>query len=138
MRYGSWDVLLFPHGSKTPMQEFRTQCFVTRDNGAIQPSQPWQTFTELNTEVPFVHDSAFSGVRYISEGRPLTQLPVLTTFVGSLLHNAPFRVSIHSWEQPRASRMLDSLARSGDSVTFEARVYVDGVLMACVPKPIIC
>lgn len=33
MRYGSWDVLLFPHGSKTPMQEFRTQCFVTRDNG---------------------------------------------------------------------------------------------------------
>lgn len=33
MRYGNWDVLLFPHGSKTPMQEFRTQCFVTRDNG---------------------------------------------------------------------------------------------------------
>ena len=83
-----------------------------------------------DTDVPFIHDPAFSGVRYISEGRPLTQLPVLTTFVGSLVQNTSFRVSIHSWEQPKPSKMLDSLARLGDSVTFEARVYVDGVLVA--------
>jgi hypothetical protein len=40
MRYTNWDVLLFPHGSKTPMQEFRTQCFVTRDNGRTQALPP--------------------------------------------------------------------------------------------------
>lgn len=83
-----------------------------------------------DTDVPFIHDPSFSGVRYVSDGKPLTQLPVLTTFVGSLHHNAPFRVSIHSWEQPKASRMLDSLARPGDSVTFEACVHIDGVVVA--------
>ncbi len=93
-------------------------------------SHDWPNLLTCGADVPFIHDPAFSGVRYISEGRPLTQLPVLTTFVGSLVHNAPFRVSIHSWEQPKASRMLDSLARPGDSVTFEARVYVDGVMVA--------
>lgn len=31
--------------------------------------------------------------------------------------------------------MLDSLAKPGDSVTFEARVYIDGVLVACVLSP---
>ncbi|KAF7504005.1 hypothetical protein GJ744_002933 [Endocarpon pusillum] len=82
------------------------------------------------SDVPLIHDPTCSGVRYISEGRPLTQLPVLTTFVGSLVHNAPFRVSIHSWEQPKASRMLDSLTRPGSSVTFEARVYIDGLMVA--------
>lgn len=33
MRYENWDVLLFPGASKVPIQEFKTQCFVTRDRG---------------------------------------------------------------------------------------------------------
>jgi hypothetical protein len=33
MRYENWDVLLFPAGSKVPLQEFKTQCFATRDLG---------------------------------------------------------------------------------------------------------
>lgn len=33
MRYENWDVLLFPANSKVPIQEFKTQCFVTRDRG---------------------------------------------------------------------------------------------------------
>jgi hypothetical protein len=37
MRYENWDVLLFPEGSKVPIQEFRTQCFVTRDQGELRP-----------------------------------------------------------------------------------------------------
>jgi hypothetical protein len=28
MRYQSWDVLLFPQDSRTPIQEFDTKCFV--------------------------------------------------------------------------------------------------------------
>lgn len=33
MRYQHWDVLLFPEGSKAPLQEFRTACFVITDPG---------------------------------------------------------------------------------------------------------
>lgn len=33
MRYQDWDVLLFPEGSKAPLQEFRTGCFVIPDPG---------------------------------------------------------------------------------------------------------
>ena len=33
MRYQSWDVLIFPERSKVPLQEFKTQCLVTRDHG---------------------------------------------------------------------------------------------------------
>lgn len=34
MRYENWDVLLFPENSKVPIQEFKTQCFVTKDEGS--------------------------------------------------------------------------------------------------------
>ncbi|GAT19034.1 similar to An12g00400 [Aspergillus luchuensis] len=33
MRYEDWDVILFPESSKVPIQEFKTQCFVTKDKG---------------------------------------------------------------------------------------------------------
>ena len=33
MRYTNWDVLLFPEGSKVPLQEFQTSCYVTEDPG---------------------------------------------------------------------------------------------------------
>ena len=32
MRYLNWDVLLFPAGSKVPMQEFKTGCYVVQDS----------------------------------------------------------------------------------------------------------
>lgn len=31
MRYLNWDVLLFPAGSKVPMQEYKTGCYVVQD-----------------------------------------------------------------------------------------------------------
>lgn len=37
MRYENWDVLLFPETSKVPLQEFKTQCFVTKDTGGLHP-----------------------------------------------------------------------------------------------------
>lgn len=33
MRYMNWDVLLFPNGSKVPLQEFKSACYITQDPG---------------------------------------------------------------------------------------------------------
>jgi hypothetical protein len=40
MRYQSWDILVFPERSKVPLQEFKTQCLVTRDHGLSSPPLP--------------------------------------------------------------------------------------------------
>ncbi|KAL4762353.1 uncharacterized protein BDW70DRAFT_167155 [Aspergillus foveolatus] len=42
MRYENWDVLLFPAKSKVPVQEFKTQCFVTRDRGTLPADSPFR------------------------------------------------------------------------------------------------
>ncbi|KAL2824760.1 hypothetical protein BDW59DRAFT_82195 [Aspergillus cavernicola] len=114
MRYENWDVLLFPASSKAPLQEFKTQCFVTRDR-----------------ESPYLHNPAFSGQTtfYPPHGN-LGQLPVLTTFIPGLPASSPFRVSIHSWEQPHASRLMESLLQPDDASLFEVRVFVDGLCVA--------
>jgi hypothetical protein len=133
MRYQDWDVLLFPEGSKVPIQEFKTQCHVTRDLGQLLESLRLPVVWSANDssiESPFLHSSTFTGVPFASEGPPVTQLPVLTSFVPSLFQNAPFRVSIHSWEKPKPSRMMESLVGPHDAILFEARVYIDGVLVA--------
>jgi hypothetical protein len=54
-------------------------------------------------------------------------LPVLTSFIPSLLPDSAFRVSIHSWERPRPSRTMESLMQLDDSIAYEVRVYIDGV-----------
>ncbi|KAL4917083.1 hypothetical protein BDW62DRAFT_89777 [Aspergillus aurantiobrunneus] len=114
MRYENWDVLLFPANSKVPIQEFKTQCFVTRDR-----------------ESPYLHNSAFLGsAAYYQPTGNLGQLPVLTTFIPSLPANSPFRVSIHSWEQPHASRLMESLLQPDDASLFEVRIFVDGLCVA--------
>ena len=38
MRYENWDVLLFPEISKVPIQEYRTQCTVTKGRGTLYSS----------------------------------------------------------------------------------------------------
>lgn len=86
--------------------------------------------TRLDSDAPPTHDHSSTNARFASNSDPASQLPVLTTFVGSLVQNAPFRVSIHNWDRPRASRMLEDMAKPGDSITFEARVYIDGVSVA--------
>jgi hypothetical protein len=106
-------------------------------------SVSWPTFLDSmvacptdtlgHTESPFLHSSTFTSVPFASDGPPISQLPVLTSFIPSLFQNAPFRVSIHSWEKPKPSRMMESLVGPHDAILFEARVYIDGVLVACVP-----
>jgi hypothetical protein len=111
MRYRNWDVLLFPAGSKVPIQEFKTQCFVTKDKHA-----------------PFLH-AVHLGPNVYHEG-VFNQLPTLTTFIPSQPPDSPFQVSVHSWEIPRPSIQIENNMGPEDTVLFEARVYIDGVFSA--------
>ena len=60
------------------------------------------------------------------------QLPALTAFIPSLSQNSPFRVSVHSWEKPRPTRMMESLMQPDDAVLYEVRVFIDGVCVSWV------
>jgi len=59
-------------------------------------------------------------------------LPTVSCFVPSLLPGTPFRVSIHSWTSPVASRATQAMADHGNQVWFEARVLLDGTCTAWV------
>ncbi|EDN07899.1 predicted protein [Histoplasma mississippiense (nom. inval.)] len=118
MRFENWDILLFPEGSKVPVQEFKTQCFVTRDN-----------------ESPYMHVDTLAN----PTSHPLQPnyaqgifgyTPILTTFVPSMSRSSPFRISIHSWKKPNPTRMMESLMQPDDAVMFEMRVLIDGRFIA--------
>ncbi|KAJ6098661.1 hypothetical protein N7467_000196 [Penicillium canescens] len=114
MRYGNWDVLLFPELSRVPIQEFKTQCFVTKDKDS-----------------PNLHSAAYHGPHpYYPDPARCNQLPVLTTFIPSLPQDSRFRVSVHSWEKPRPSLSIESHMEPEDVLLFEARIYVDGAFVA--------
>ncbi|KAI9053364.1 hypothetical protein LZ554_002323 [Drepanopeziza brunnea f. sp. 'monogermtubi'] len=98
MRYQNWDVLLFPDEYKVPLQEFKTSCQVIQDPEA-QNLQP----------NPFL-------------------LPTVTSFVPGIAAGAAFRVSIHCWQNPEISRYVQSLKKTGDTIMFEARLFIDGRL----------
>ncbi|KAJ5355742.1 hypothetical protein N7517_010351 [Penicillium concentricum] len=113
MRYRNWDVLLFPGGSKVPIQEFKTQCFVTKDKHS-----------------PYLHNAAFLGPHtHLPEQGAFNQLPVLTTFIPSLPRDSPFQVSVHSWEKPRPSMQIESNMEPEDVLLFEVRLFIDGVFV---------
>ncbi|GAE00134.1 hypothetical protein AOR_1_1022074 [Paecilomyces variotii No. 5] len=118
MRYENWDVLLFPEGSKVPIQEFKTQCFVIKDR-----------------ESPYLHFQNHSvlspGPFYPGHGNgSAAQIPVLTAFVPSLSQGSPFRVSVHSWDRPRPSRRLEGLMQPEDVVLYEVRIFIDGLCVS--------
>lgn len=60
----------------------------------------------------------------------MTIVPTVTSFITSLEPRTPFRISIHSWKKPTASRILQSYKTRDERVLFEARIYIDGVLLA--------
>ncbi|KAJ5558087.1 hypothetical protein N7535_009574 [Penicillium sp. DV-2018c] len=116
MRYRNWDVLLFPGGSgpKVPIQEFRTGCFVTKERDS-----------------PFLRNPAYIDTHQRQpELMPFNQLPTLATFIQSLEKDAPFQVSIHSWEKPRPSARMEANMEPDDVLLFEARIFVDGTFLA--------
>ncbi|THC88176.1 hypothetical protein EYZ11_012376 [Aspergillus tanneri] len=116
MRYENWDVLLFPESSKVPLQEFKTQCFVTKDTGWKKPLA-WSKQCALIS----------TGGRI---SLPAQSYTLLTTFIPSIPPNYSFRVSIHSWEKPRPSRLMSSLLQPDDALLFEIRIFIDGLCVA--------
>lgn len=134
MRYQHWDVLLFPGDSKIPIQEFDTKCY------ALQQGREVSSFHLRTPEVMLTNGQAsslqgleFNGNNYES----MVVLPTLTCFVASLERGSSFRVSIHSWEKPKASSLLLSFKTAEEMVLFEAKIYVDGILTAYDGRPLI-
>ncbi|KAK2879552.1 hypothetical protein FQN49_000772 [Arthroderma sp. PD_2] len=139
MRFEGWDVLLFPDGSKVPLQEFKTHCFVTKDHGmfsSLSSSILLSTFsyivlTAWSLESPYLQAQTIlnPGPYYNQssiQGTP-GQMPVLTCFVPSLTRDTPFRVSVHSWDRPRPTRIMEGLMQPDDAVMFEVRIFIDGI-----------
>lgn len=60
-------------------------------------------------------------------------LPTICCFIPSLASGTPFQISIHSWSAPTVSQFTKCFSKYGDSAYFEARVFIDGQLVACVP-----
>lgn len=136
MRYENWDVLLFPEDSKVPIQEFKTQCFVTKDRGPYnwQSDTPFGLCIDMSptfSESPYIYGSSIvnPSIYYLPHGN-FGQLPVLTTFIPSLPHNTSFRVSVHSWEKPRPSRIMEGLMQPDDALLYEVRVFIDGLCVS--------
>ena len=88
------------------------------------------TIMLIEPDSPILHDPSLANVPYANDGKSTTLLPVLTSFVPSLLQDQVFRVSIHSWERPKPSGLIESLGRTSDAILFQARVYIDGILVA--------
>nr|KMM69449.1 hypothetical protein CPAG_05764 [Coccidioides posadasii RMSCC 3488] len=132
MRYENWDVLLFAEGSRVPIQEFRTQCFVTKDRAMNLQDLGAKFYMAEFLESPYLQTQAFINPSLFFpqnnnslQGGP-GQVPVLTTFIPSLPQDNPFRVSIHSWERPRPTRVLEGVMQPDDSVMYEVRIFIDG------------
>jgi len=57
-------------------------------------------------------------------------IPLVSTFIPSLPEGMTFRISIHSWEMPSTSPLAQQMMAPGDSVVYEARLLVDGFIVA--------
>lgn len=137
MRYTNWDVLLFPERSKVPIQEFRTQCCVISDKGmsfilSNLMIYAWCLLISCDTsDSPYLNSLCYNSHLFYSQ-RSLGQLPVLTSFIPSLPAQSPFRISIHSWEKPQPSPILESFMNSDHCVLYEVRIYMDNTCVAYV------
>lgn len=58
------------------------------------------------------------------------QVPTVACFVPGLKQGSPFRISLHSWEPPVATRSTKAIASKESMAYFEARVLLDGSCVA--------
>ncbi|KAK8055737.1 hypothetical protein PG993_000964 [Apiospora rasikravindrae] len=100
MRYEDWDILIFP-----------------QDSSKIP-------LKEFKTQCHVVHDPefAFTSGSY--------GLPILTCFVPGLALGTPFLISLHNWRKPDISQYTKSYSQHLELVKWEARVTIDGRLVA--------
>jgi hypothetical protein len=103
MRYEDWDVILFPVG---------------RD--AVIP------FKEFKVACHAVPDFELSHIH------GAVGMPIMTCFVPSLPPGSPFQISLHCWRIPEISQTTRAYSKHTELVKFEARVMLDGRLVACV------
>ncbi|RCI09046.1 hypothetical protein L249_5145 [Ophiocordyceps polyrhachis-furcata BCC 54312] len=80
-------------------------------------------FKEFKVACHVVHDPEFSHTHG-------SGLPTVCCFVPSLEAGSPFRVSIHSWINPTTSQYTKPYTKFSDKVKFEARLFIDGRLIA--------
>ena len=80
---------------------------------------------DLESAQLIAHASLING--YALEHTLPRQMPTVACFVTSLPGGCPFRVSIHSWEPPIASKSTQIITQQGHAVYFEARILIDGV-----------
>lgn len=113
MRYQNWDALVFPDECKIPLQEFKTSCQVIQDSGDSPSSITVVDILLTNTELHTLQTSPFL-------------LPTVTCFIPGLPAGAPFRISIHSWQNPEISRHIQAMKKPSERVLFEARLFLDG------------
>ncbi|KAK3303063.1 uncharacterized protein B0T15DRAFT_262446 [Chaetomium strumarium] len=101
MRYDDWDIILFPAGRDSKI--------------------PFKEFKVACHVVPDLELAHIHGAG---------ALPVMTCFVPSLAAGNPFQISLHCWRQPDISQFTRAYSRHSNLVRFEARILVDGRLVA--------
>ncbi|KAI1752017.1 hypothetical protein F4782DRAFT_547302 [Xylaria castorea] len=79
---------------------------------------------EFKTNCHVVHDPEFAYTNG-SFG-----LPTMTCFMPGLPPGTPFNISLHSWKTPDVSQFTRNYSKHPELVKFEARVLVDGRLIA--------
>lgn len=101
MRYDDWDVILFPSG---------------RD--AKIPIKEFKVQCHVVPDQELAHMHGQAG------------LPVMTCFIPSLPAGSPFQISMHAWKTPDISLFTKTYSRHTEFVKFEARIFIDGRLVA--------
>ncbi|KAH6623696.1 hypothetical protein F5144DRAFT_369851 [Chaetomium tenue] len=101
MRYDDWDVILFPTGRDSKI--------------------PFKEFKVACHAVPDLELAHIHGALGI---------PTMTCFIPSLAPGTPFQISIHCWRRPDLSQFTRTYSKHTDLVKFEARILIDGRLVA--------
>ncbi|KAI1383516.1 uncharacterized protein F4822DRAFT_440557 [Hypoxylon trugodes] len=79
---------------------------------------------EFKTDCHVIHDNEFA-FTHGSYG-----LPTMTCFIPGLAQGTQFNISLHSWKTPEVSQFTKNFSKHLDLVKFEARVIIDGRLVA--------
>ncbi|KAI0154915.1 hypothetical protein GGR57DRAFT_502104 [Xylariaceae sp. FL1272] len=79
---------------------------------------------EFKTSCHVVHDGEFA----YSHGS--FGLPTMTCFMPGLTPGTPFNISLHSWKTPEVSQFTRNYSKHVEHVKFDARVLIDGRLVA--------
>ncbi|XXG94922.1 hypothetical protein Hte_001181 [Hypoxylon texense] len=79
---------------------------------------------EFKTNCHVVHDTEFA-YTHGSFG-----LPTMTCFMPAMSPGTPFSISLHCWKTPDVSQFTKNYSKHEELVKFEARVLVDGRLVA--------